>query len=59
MHYVGTEDWIADYVQADAAALGAPFHLLAGETHLSAFSSAEPALAVVTPWLQDRPERKI
>jgi pimeloyl-ACP methyl ester carboxylesterase len=53
LHYVGSEDWIADYVQTDAEALEAPVHLLPGETHLSAFASPEPALAAVTPWLAE------
>jgi pimeloyl-ACP methyl ester carboxylesterase len=50
-HYVGGEDWIAEHVRADAAVLGAPFAMLAGKTHLSAFAEATPALAAVRPHL--------
>lgn len=53
LHYVGGEDWIADHVRADAEALGAPFTVLAGKTHLTAFAEATPALAAVRPHLAE------
>jgi pimeloyl-ACP methyl ester carboxylesterase len=51
VHYVGGEDWIVDHVRADAAMLDAPFHVLPGRTHLTAFADAAQALAVVRPGL--------
>ncbi len=51
-HYVGAQDWIAEYVAADAEALGAPVKFLSGARHLEAFADAAPALAAVTPWLR-------
>ncbi|MGI9184803.1 MAG: alpha/beta fold hydrolase [Solirubrobacteraceae bacterium] len=54
-HYVGAQDWIAEYVAADAEALGAPVKFLPGAQHLEAFAQAVPALAAVTPWLRGSP----
>lgn len=51
LHYVGAQDWIADHVRADAAALGAPLEVLPGATHLSAFSGAAAVLGAVRRWL--------
>ena len=55
VHYVGGEDWIVDHVRADAATLDAPFHVLQGRTHLTAFAGSAQALAVVRPWLTATP----
>lgn len=52
-YYVGSEDWIVPHVRADAAALGAPVEVIAGQAHIgSFFSAAEQVLKVVAPRLQ-------
>lgn len=52
MHYVGSEDWIAEHVRADARAFGAPFDLVPGHAHVSAFVQAEAVLPLVQKRLE-------